>query len=175
MPFLVKYNNAEQCKNIADFLNENKKVLNISYLEKVASLNQKHLWHLIRGESKSINPRNIKLLIPVLEKIGFIKLSGDITLKAISKAICLYYNIDFSQLTKRTNRRETTDKRHIAMYFSRMKIKYPYNCYSRIGSYYGGFKHDSVMYAVSEISNLRKTNPEIARQVREIEERYFSN
>ena len=74
---------------------------------------------------------------------------------------------DFYSVTKRevlgSNRsREFMVPRQISMWFCKKKLRHPYK---KIGDFFGGRDHSSVINSVNRIDKLRKTDKELWRNV----------
>lgn len=78
-----------------------------------------------------------------------------IKIDTVSKIICTYHNIDFSELVYKTRNREIVQVRQQAMYFSRIYTKLSLK---DVGNYYGGKDHGTCLHALKAINNLIDTD-----------------
>lgn len=104
----------------------------------------------IQQQQKNINP----LYLPGLAN----KTTDDFLypeLSKIAQVVTNYFGTSMSKLRKKERYRITVQPRQIGMYLSNIMTKYSL---SRIGSYWGGFDHATVLHACKTVLNLYDTN-----------------
>lgn len=104
----------------------------------------------VQQEQKKMNP----LYLP-----GFTdKTTDDLLypdLNTIAQSICKYFNTSMTRLRKKQRYRTIVQPRQIGMYLSSILTKFSL---SRIGSYWGGFDHATVLHAKKTVMNLYDTD-----------------
>ena len=76
-------------------------------------------------------------------------------LSNIAQSICKYFNTSMIKLRKKQRYRKVVQPRQIGMYLSSILTKFSL---SRIGSYWGGFDHATVLHAKKTVMNLYDTD-----------------
>ena len=92
---------------------------------------------------------------------------NDVTIDAVQKVVCEYFNITRDELLSKTRKRNIVQARQIAMYMSRNLIS---NCsLSTIGAEIGGKDHATVLHACTTVSDLMSTDKTFKQYVTDIE------
>ncbi|MFW5916595.1 MAG: helix-turn-helix domain-containing protein [Bacteroidota bacterium] len=87
-------------------------------------------------------------------------------LKKIGSIVAEYMHMDLWHLKLRCRKREIVQARQIAMYFSKHRTKYSL---FKIGSFFGGHDHATVLHACKTVNNLRDTDREYRKDVNAIQ------
>lgn len=82
--------------------------------------------------------------------------------KRITETVAAYYNLTPFQLTSKVRTAQIAMARHIAMYLIRMLLDVPF---VKIGQYFGGRDHTTVMNAVTKVENECRTNKEMEHAI----------
>lgn len=90
-----------------------------------------------------------------------------ITIEAIIDAVVRYYGVKVSDLHSKKRNRSVAFPRQICMYLSRRHTRYSLE---EVGGYFGGRDHTTVLHGVRTVKNLVETNPDVAGQVKAIEQ-----
>ena len=88
--------------------------------------------------------------------------------KRIAEAVASYYSLTPFQLNSKVRTAQIAMARHIAMYLVRMMLDVPF---VKIGQYFGGRDHATVMTAVTKVDNELKTNKELQMAIEELKNR----
>lgn len=91
---------------------------------------------------------------------------NEMSIIAIRKVVCDYYNLTKQQIISKSRVKKITDARHIAMYLCRKKLDAPYE---DIGMEFGKRDHSTVMSACKKVESLIKTDPLYLKAINEIE------
>lgn len=83
----------------------------------------------------------------------------------IKKIVAHYYDLPLFNLDLRTRKREISEPRQIAHYFSR---KYTRESLSSIGKIIGGVDHATVLHSDRTIQNLSDTDKKLASVLKDI-------
>ncbi|MGE9617183.1 MAG: chromosomal replication initiator protein DnaA [Solitalea-like symbiont of Acarus siro] len=86
----------------------------------------------------------------------------DISLDHIQGLVCDYFSVAIDQLKSKTRRREIVQARQISMYLAKKHTKLSLK---RIGQFYGGKDHSTVIYACNTISDLVSADKNIRNLV----------
>lgn len=163
----VSYNTLEQSQEIKSFLIENKEIFNISKLTVKLGLKKNRLSYLIYGSSKTLNPEDIRKVMPFLTAIGFKDSSNKhIDIDYIIRIVCLYFNVPIEMMQSNTRKREIVQARQIAMYFSKKLTK---ESLATIGNKIGDKDHATVLHSCKTVNNLIETDKRFRAQMDEIE------
>jgi len=92
---------------------------------------------------------------------------GIITIEQIQKAVASNYRITLTELVVKSNARQYSLPRQIAMYLCKQLTKHSY---PEIGRAFGGKHHTTVMHSVEKIETLILTDGILRKRVREITE-----
>ena len=91
----------------------------------------------------------------------------NINCETIKKAVCKKYNIKISDIESSKRKREFSHPRQIAMYLCREMTD---SSLPKIGEYFGGRDHTTVLHAYDKISSEMKTNEVLAEEIRKLKE-----
>jgi hypothetical protein len=147
---------------IADFLNTNVDILNISAIERLSGICYHNLWYLMSGKYKTIHPDSIAGLLPVLKRVGFEIPPKIITMVIIQNMVTRFYGISLDRINSNLSPRDVSKARQLCMYFS---VQMTDNNYETIGAFFGNRDHSTVSYAIKTINELIDTDPKIRKQV----------
>lgn len=110
-------------------------------------------------------PMTVENIAPVLnpptEKV-------EATPESVMAAVAETFNVSVDDLKGSSRRREISVARQVAMYLMRQHtdLSLP-----KIGEVFGGKDHTTVMYSCDKINQLRETDPDMARNLRELGDR----
>lgn len=107
-------------------------------------------------------PITIELAKNILNEMGAIVQSKQITFEAINQATASYFKIKPEELLTKKRTQNIATARHIAMYLCRELIDLSY---PRIGEIYGGRDHSTVIHAYDKINAQRKKDPSIEKAI----------
>ena len=89
----------------------------------------------------------------------------NVTCETIKKAVCKQFNIKVSDIESSKRKREFSHPRQIAMYLCREMTD---SSLPKIGEYFGGRDHTTVLHAYDKISSELKTDNLLAEEIRRI-------
>jgi len=92
---------------------------------------------------------------------------GIVTIEQIQKAVATNYRITATELVAKSNARQYSLPRQVAMYICKQLTKHSY---PEIGRAFGGKHHTTVMHSVEKIQTLISTDGNLRKRVREITE-----
>jgi chromosomal replication initiator protein len=87
------------------------------------------------------------------------------SLDHIIERVSEYYGIPVNNLREKNRRKEVAHARQVAMYIAKCITNHSLKS---IGLNFGGRDHSTVIHAVSQIESLRRSDPELARQIDQI-------
>ncbi len=119
----------------------------------------KHLELWCRMKSSAPN------MIGIREAISTIDSLIDVSTDKISKAIARRYKLKLADIKSETRRQEVVRARSLAMYLSRQLIG---TSYDKIGQYFGGRDHTTVLHAVRKIESTIDEDQELRIAANEI-------
>lgn len=88
-----------------------------------------------------------------------------ITIGEVAERVAEYFEVPLEKLISSSRLKEYTVPRQIAMFFSHRKLREPLQ---KIGNFFGGRDHTSVLSAVRKVEKGRKLSTEYWREVNEI-------
>lgn len=91
----------------------------------------------------------------------------NINCETIKKAVCKKYNIKISDIESSKRKREFSYPRQIAMYLCREMTD---SSLPKIGEYFGGRDHTTVLHAYEKISDELKRNETLSEEIRALKE-----
>jgi chromosomal replication initiator protein len=109
---------------------------------------------------------NLEMAKEVLKDLIHDEPLTEITPESILKSVAQYYKLRVSDLKRKTRLKEFSFPRQISMYLAR---KLAQRSFTEIGSIFGGKDHTTVMHAVRKIEKMRDSDPEVRKQIHEIE------
>jgi chromosomal replication initiator protein len=92
---------------------------------------------------------------------------GIVTIEQIQKVVAANYRITSTELVAKSNARQYSLPRQVAMYLCKQLTKHSY---PEIGRAFGGKHHTTVMHSVEKIQTLISTDGNLRKRVREITE-----
>jgi chromosomal replication initiator protein len=90
-----------------------------------------------------------------------------ITVQQILDAVTKYYNVRLSDLQSKKRHKSIAFPRQVCMYLARKHTRYSLE---EIGGYFGGRDHTTVLHAVRTVTSDMNEDPEINRQLAQVEE-----
>jgi chromosomal replication initiator protein len=93
---------------------------------------------------------------------------SSLTEQRVIHAVADYYNLTTQQLTGKIRTNQISMARHIAMYLIRKMLDTPF---LKIGSFFGGKDHSTVMNAVSKVEKSLKIDMSIQTAVTQLQQR----
>ncbi|MGB0428136.1 MAG: chromosomal replication initiator protein DnaA [Flavobacteriales bacterium] len=110
---------------------------------------------------------SVELAKSILNQVVQTK-SKPISIDAIQKEICQYFDISLDLMLSKSRKRHLVQARQLAMYFSK---KYTNSSLLSIGKQHGGKDHATVLYACRAIKNLLETDKQFSAFAKDIETR----
>jgi chromosomal replication initiator protein len=92
----------------------------------------------------------------------------EITIDAIQKMVCEYYDLTYDKLQAKTRKREIVQARQISMYLAK---KFTKNSLKTIGEHFGGRDHTTVIHSCQTVNNLIDTDTIFRDQVKELQQK----
>jgi chromosomal replication initiator protein len=92
---------------------------------------------------------------------------GVVTIEQIQRAVASNYRITLGELVTKSNARQYSLPRQVAMYLCKQMTKHSF---PEIGRAFGGKHHTTVMHSVDKIETLVSTDSALRKRVREITE-----
>lgn len=92
----------------------------------------------------------------------------EITIDAIQKMVCEYYDINYEKLQAKTRKREIVQARQISMYLAK---KFTKNSLKTIGEHFGGRDHTTVIHSCQTVNDLIDTDNLFRDQVKELQQK----
>ena len=89
-----------------------------------------------------------------------------ITIQQILDAVTKYYGVRLADLQSKKRNKSIAWPRQVCMYLARKHTRYSLE---EVGGYFGGRDHTTVLHGVRTVTGDMETDPEIARQVRQID------
>ena len=111
-------------------------------------------------------PLTLDSVKQILTEIGInTNKAKSITIEDISQTVAKYFGINVMDLSNKKRTQSLVYPRQIAMYLCRelADLTYP-----KIGEYYGGRDHTTVIHAYEKISRSKKTDKKLSRNLEEI-------
>src|SRR5687767_10169232 len=90
-----------------------------------------------------------------------------VTLQRIQKVVAAHFRISVDELLSKSNARQFSLPRQIAMYISKRLTKHSY---PEIGRAFGGKHHTTVMHSYAKVDSLRRRDSEMQKLVNELSE-----
>ncbi|MCL4168906.1 UNVERIFIED_CONTAM: hypothetical protein GTU68_028518 [Idotea baltica] len=108
---------------------------------------------------------NIELAKEVIQK--FVSFNNKkISIENIKNVVATHYKLDVELLNSTSRKREIVMARQISMYLAR---EYTKHSYGRIGSYFGGKDHSTVMYSIKSVKNMLDVDKQFSEVVNILE------
>lgn len=107
----------------------------------------------------------VENIAPVLNPpVGNIEVSAEVVMAAVADA----FDVSIEDLKGNSRRREISQARQIGMYLIRQHtdLSLP-----KIGEEFGGKDHTTVMYSCDKVAQLKETDPDMAKTLRQLSDR----
>jgi chromosomal replication initiator protein len=117
----------------------------------------------------SLNKREIDLELTKKVLRNFVKSSSkEITIDAIQKMVCEYYDVPYDKLLQKTRKREIVQARQITMFLAKAFTK---NSLKTIGEHFGGRDHTTVIHSCQTVKDLMDTDTMFKESVIELQQK----
>jgi chromosomal replication initiator protein len=117
----------------------------------------------------SLNKREIDLELAKKVLRNFVKSSSkEITIEAIQKMVCDFFDVPYDKLLQKTRKREIVQARQITMYLSKSFTK---NSLKTIGEHFGGRDHTTVIHSCQTVKDLMDTDSLFKESVLELQQK----
>lgn len=117
----------------------------------------------------SLNKREIDLELSKKVLRNFVKSSTkEITIDAIQKMVCEYFDVSYDKLLAKTRKREIVQARQITMYLAKAFTK---NSLKTIGEHFGGRDHTTVIHSCQTVKDLMDTDALFKESVLELQQK----
>ncbi|MBL0920863.1 MAG: chromosomal replication initiator protein DnaA [Phycisphaerales bacterium] len=97
-----------------------------------------------------------------------VRSAPQMTISGIMETVADFYSLKLSDLQGKRRQKSVAQPRQVCMFFGR---KYTSLSLEEIGGYFGGRDHTTVMHAVRTIEKRVRANPQLAEQIRTLEDR----
>ena len=117
----------------------------------------------------SLNKKEIDLDLAKKVLKNFVKTSSkEITIDAIQKMVCDYFDVSYDKLLQKTRKREIVQARQITMYLAKTFTK---NSLKTIGEHFGGRDHTTVIHSCQTVKDLMDTDSLFKESVMELQQK----
>jgi chromosomal replication initiator protein len=117
----------------------------------------------------SLNKKEIDLDLAKKVLKNFVKTSSkEITIDAIQKMVCDYFDVSYEKLLQKTRKREIVQARQITMYLAKTFTK---NSLKTIGEHFGGRDHTTVIHSCQTVKDLMDTDSLFKESVMELQQK----
>jgi len=117
----------------------------------------------------SLNKKEIDLDLAKRVLKNFVKTSSkEITIDAIQKMVCEYFDVSYDKLLQKTRKREIVQARQITMYLAKTFTK---NSWKTIGEHFGGRDHTTVIHSCQTVKDLMDTDSLFKESVMELQQK----
>ena len=114
----------------------------------------------------SLNKKEIDVELAKKVLRNFVKTSSkEITIDAIQKMVCEYFDVPYDRLLHKTRKREIVQARQITMYLAKAFTK---NSLKTIGEHFGGRDHTTVIHSCQTVKDLMDTDSIFRENVMEL-------
>jgi chromosomal replication initiator protein len=114
----------------------------------------------------SLNKKDIDVELAKKVLRNFVKTSSkEITIDAIQKMVCEYFDVPYDRLLHKTRKREIVQARQITMYLAKAFTK---NSLKTIGEHFGGRDHTTVIHSCQTVKDLMDTDSIFRENVMEL-------
>ncbi|PSB01816.1 chromosomal replication initiator protein DnaA [Merismopedia glauca] len=153
----AEYENVDLPRNVIEYIA-------VNYTSNIREL-EGALIRSVAYMSISGLPMTVENIAPILSPQSAIVEAKPI---AVLQIIADAFNVSIEDLKGNSRRREISLARQIGMYLMRQHtdLSFP-----RIGEEFGGKDHTTVLYSYEKISQLRQTDPEMAKTIRQLSDR----
>jgi chromosomal replication initiator protein len=120
----------------------------------------------------SLNKREIDLELAKKVLRNIVKTTAkEVTIDAIQKMVCDYFELPYDKLLQKTRKREIVQARQITMYLSKIFTK---NSLKTIGNHFGGRDHTTVIHSCQTVKDLMDTDNIFRESVLELQQKVQS-
>ena len=117
----------------------------------------------------SLNRREIDLDLAKKVLRNFVKTSSkEITIEAIQRMVCDFFDVPYDKLLQKTRKREIVQARQITMYLAKAFTK---NSLKTIGEHFGGRDHTTVIHSCQTVKDLMDTDNLFRENVMELQQK----
>ena len=117
----------------------------------------------------SLNKKEIDIDLAKKVLKNFVKTSSkEITIDAIQKMVCDYFDVPYEKLLQKTRKREIVQARQITMYLAKTFTK---NSLKTIGEHFGGRDHTTVIHSCQTVKDLMDTDSMFKESVLELQQK----
>ncbi len=117
----------------------------------------------------SLNKKEIDLDLAKKVLKNFVKTSSkEITIDAIQKMVCDYFDVPYEKLLQKTRKREIVQARQITMFLAKTFTK---NSLKTIGEHFGGRDHTTVIHSCQTVKDLMDTDTMFKESVLELQQK----
>ena len=117
----------------------------------------------------SLNKKEIDLDLAKKVLKNFVKTSSkEITIEAIQKMVCDYFDVSYDKLLQKTRKREIVQARQITMYLAKTFTK---NSLKTIGEHFGGRDHTTVIHSCQTVKDLMDTDSSFKESVMDLQQK----
>ena len=114
----------------------------------------------------SLNKKDIDVELAKKVLRNFVKTSSkEITIDAIQKMVCEYFDVSYDKLLQKTRKREIVQARQITMYLAKAFTK---TSLKTIGEHFGGRDHTTVIHSCQTVKDLMDTDSIVRENVMEL-------
>jgi len=114
----------------------------------------------------SLNKKEIDVELAKKVLRNFVKTSSkEITIDAIQKMVCEFFEVPYDKLLQKTRKREIVQARQITMYLAKAFTK---NSLKTIGEHFGGRDHTTVIHSCQTVKDLMDTDSMFRENVMEL-------
>jgi chromosomal replication initiator protein len=114
------------------------------------------------------SPLNLQTAASVLQVGSPVSSKTTLTVESIIGAVAEHYKVDTSDLRSQKRSQDLALPRHVAMFLVHDHLKISH---SRIGEYFGGRKHPSVIYAIDKVKEELVKNVALSHSIAQIRRR----
>lgn len=117
----------------------------------------------------SLNKKEIDLDLAKKVLKNFVKTSSkEITIDAIQRMVCEFFDVPYEKLLQKTRKREIVQARQITMYLAKTFTK---NSLKTIGEHFGGRDHTTVIHSCQTVKDLMDTDAMFKESVLELQQK----
>ncbi|MBM3440893.1 MAG: chromosomal replication initiator protein DnaA, partial [Bacteroidetes bacterium] len=117
----------------------------------------------------SLNRKEIDLDLAKKVLKNFVRTSSkEITIDAIQRMVCEFFDVPYEKLLQKTRKREIVQARQITMYLAKTFTK---NSLKTIGEHFGGRDHTTVIHSCQTVKDLMDTDNMFKESVLELQQK----
>ena len=169
---LIKNNNLQvvfftnnKIQNYMDYVFEKLEKYNINFYLFILESNESikvNNYYIYNRENFNFNNQ---IEIDSLLVSNFLKENKEITIDAIQKMVCEFFEVPYDKLLQKTRKREIVQARQITMYLAKAFTK---NSLKTIGEHFGGRDHTTVIHSCQTVKDLMDTDSMFRENVMEL-------